>query len=155
TDVENRVFGGSPIVLNNNWAPRFGVIYDPTGEGKSKLYGSWARVYESIPLDINNRSFGNEGFYTRFPKLSPWAMGAGCSDRFNPINPTTGVIECPVNFRAPSLAGGDKALVVPDLKGQYTDELIFGGEYEVIEDLSLGGYYTHRNLGTIIEDSSV
>src|SRR5439155_13773406 len=58
---EGPVVGGSPITLNNNWSPRLGVIYDPTNEGKAKLYGSFARFYESIPLDINNRSFGLEG----------------------------------------------------------------------------------------------
>src|SRR4029077_16476538 len=61
TDYENKILGDSPLTLNNNWAPRVGLIYDPTSEGKAKIYGSRACFYESIPLDINNRSFGNEG----------------------------------------------------------------------------------------------
>src|SRR5262249_21908813 len=51
--------------------------------------------------------------------------------------------------------GGAKSLIEPDIQGLYTDEINIGGEYEIIEDLSVGGYYTHRNLGTIIEDASV
>ena len=46
-----------------NFAPRIGLIYDWTKEGRSKIYGHWGRFYESIPMDINDRSFGGEVSY--------------------------------------------------------------------------------------------
>ena len=45
------------------WAPRVGLLYDWTKEGRSKIYAHWGRFYESIPMDINDRSFGGEVTY--------------------------------------------------------------------------------------------
>ena len=44
-------------------APRIGLLYDWTKEGRSKIYAHWGRFYESIPMDINDRSFGGEVTY--------------------------------------------------------------------------------------------
>ena len=172
-DFENTIVGDAPIVLNNNWAPRFGVIYDPTNEGKAKVYGSFARFYESIPLDINNRSFGNEGFLQNYyayrdatmPPRPEQVDQRTCIESLIQAPPPFNIVGtsgdgmhkgsiCPT-AGAPGLFGGSKSLIEPDLQGMYTDEIVIGGEYEIIEDLALGGYYTHRNLGTIIEDGSV
>ncbi len=46
--------------LDNLIAPRLGFIFDPTQEGKSKIFGHWGRFYENIPMDMNVRSFGGE-----------------------------------------------------------------------------------------------
>jgi hypothetical protein len=171
-DYENNIIGDAPIVLNNNWAPRFGVIYDPTNEGKAKIYGSFARFYESIPLDINNRSFGNEGFLQNYYSYRD-ATTAPRPEQVDQRNCIESLIQAPAPFNivgtsmdghhgsicptagAPGMFGGSKSLIEPGLQGMYTDEVVVGGEYEIIEDLALGGYYTHRNLGTIIEDGSV
>src|SRR5262249_53543579 len=52
--------GKTVFDLKKNWAPRLGAVWDFTGRGRSKIYGNWGRFYESIPLDINIRSFGGE-----------------------------------------------------------------------------------------------
>src|SRR5262249_46777278 len=41
--------GTTAMSLDGNWAPRLGAIWDPTGEGRSKLWVSYGRFYESIP----------------------------------------------------------------------------------------------------------
>ena len=41
--------------MKSNWAPRIGVAWDMTGEGRSKLFASWGRYYTTIPLDMNVR----------------------------------------------------------------------------------------------------
>ncbi len=50
------------LSLNNNWAPRLGVSWDPLGNGKSKIYGFWGRFYEAIPLDMNIRAINGEDY---------------------------------------------------------------------------------------------
>jgi hypothetical protein len=45
------------LSLPNQLSPRIGVIWDPTQQGRSKLYASFARYYHSVPLDIADRSF--------------------------------------------------------------------------------------------------
>ncbi len=51
-----------------------------------------------------------------------------------------------------SLLGGSAEPVDPNLKGQYIDEYMFGGEYEVMPDSTLSFRFIHRNLGRVIED---
>jgi hypothetical protein len=152
-DWENQILGDAPIVLDDNFAPRAGMIWDPTNEGRAKVYGSYARFYESIPLDINNRSFGQEGLLSYLYRFSDSpARYSGCRAGLLGVN---GAPELGCALSSPRLFGGEKSLIEPDLKGMYTDEAVLGGEYEIIENLALGGYYTHRQLGTIIEDGSV
>ena len=52
--------GETSIDIDDAWAPRLGVVWDPAGNGRSKIFGSYGRFFESIPLDINIRSFGGE-----------------------------------------------------------------------------------------------
>jgi outer membrane receptor protein involved in Fe transport len=146
--------------LKNLLAPRIGFIYDPTQEGKSKVFGHWGRFYENVPMDLNVRAFGGE--ITNIELLN--VSGAARTDPgFN--------TNCDVDFTGDGrdLAGvlsqcDDRAnltilsenatFVAPNLKGQYTQELILGGEYEVMPDLKVGLNYIHRSLPTVIEDIS-
>jgi outer membrane receptor protein involved in Fe transport len=61
--------------LNNLLAPRLGFIYDPTKEGKAKVFGHWGRFYESVPMDLNVRAFGGE--ITNFSLLNPGRLAPG------------------------------------------------------------------------------
>lgn len=153
--------GKNAMVLNNMWAPRAGLLYDWTKEGRSKVYGSWGRYYESIPMDINNRSFGGES-WMRSTYDSSDAAQCGFPD------PSTGSTDpgggatatgqgCLDSGAAP--AQGDRltgagVLVAPGIQGQYLDETIVGAEYEIMEDLKIGVSYQNRNLGRVLEDLS-
>ncbi len=146
--------GNSGLVVSWNTAPRLGFIYDPTGEGRSKLFGSFARFYESIPMDINNRSFGREGLRRSvYPAMGPAACPGLADSGGNFID---GTVDCNRGTATNvQVLGGRNAVPMPDLAGQYNDEMTIGGEYEVIEDLALGVSFTRRYLGSIIEDASV
>ena len=50
----------SRYVFAHNWAPRIGVIVDPTGNRKTKIFANWGRFYEKVPSDISVRSFSFE-----------------------------------------------------------------------------------------------
>ena len=49
--------GHTAFKLLNQWAPRFGFVWDFVGDGTSKLYGSAGRFYFAIPTDLNARVF--------------------------------------------------------------------------------------------------
>ncbi len=138
---------GSPIPdvafeLKNMLAPRLGVVYDWTQEGRSKLYGHWGRFYESVPMDINSRAYGGE--VTALNYVDP----TGC-DAADPVgtcdeeNASLGTVNL----------GGD-SIVAASLDAQYLDEMVVGGEYEVLPDLKIGAAYIRRDLGRVIEDVS-
>jgi hypothetical protein len=50
--------------------------------------------------------------------------------------------------------GGSTEYVSPGIKGQYTQELVLGTEYEFIPEFKFGASYIHRSLPNIIEDIS-
>jgi hypothetical protein len=121
--------------INDNWAPRFGVIWDVANNGRSKAYANVGRFYENIPMDINIRSFGGELVCFCY-NFSP--------DAANLIPVSTAPARS-------SLLGGATP-VDPNLKGQYIDELLGGYEYEIRPNLAIGIKGTYRKLGRVIED---
>jgi len=48
------------LAFPNQISPRIGLIFDPTQKGRSKLFFSYAKFYESVPLDIADRGTGGE-----------------------------------------------------------------------------------------------
>jgi len=143
----------------NNWAPRIGAIYDPTSEGKSKLYVHWGRFYENIPNDINVRSFGAEiddVQITNTSQLRPTQMGYNSNCNVNHqagSNPATALRQCTDLAKADLLNGGLE-YVAPGISGQYTDELVLGAEYELFADVKVGLTYTHRTMPNVLDDMS-
>jgi outer membrane receptor protein involved in Fe transport len=121
-------------------APRLGFTWDIAGNGKSKLFGHYGKFYESIPLDINARSFGNEQFnffYSYYPADGslPTASNPGTTYYIYRLGTGVGVQE--------------------GLKPQYSEEFVGGFEYEVARNFSIGVKGTRRQLGDVIEDISV
>ncbi|MCU1278025.1 MAG: hypothetical protein JWM53_1571, partial [bacterium] len=136
--------GETQIGIYDNWAPRIGAIYDFTRKGRGKLFASYGRFYESIPLDINDRQFSGEGLIAN--------VGVACNTNAN------GRIDS-ATCKAPPITnsqinGGSFGLVSPSLKGMYSEEVSAGVQVDVGLDLVLGASYIHRNLGRVIEDVS-
>jgi outer membrane receptor protein involved in Fe transport len=150
--LTGRDLGKNAMVMRGMWAPRLGVLYDWTKEGRSKLYSHWGRFYESIPMDINNRSFGGEVSYQQIFRSSDQC--GGTVDGFGGPNGEA-CLEDPdqVAGLGESILGAG-TLVAPGIKPQFMDEVIFGVEYEIMEDLKLGVSYQNRRLGRVIEDVS-
>jgi hypothetical protein len=162
------------MTLNNMLSPRLGVIYDFTQSGRSKLFANFSRYYEALPIDIADRSLTGENQYGYQHAMKGGATAAdpttnpGC-DPLADINQTTNECLDPRNTRATNrLNGGDydpsagglqtgagKVPVDANLKPQSTDEIIVGGEYEIIADGRVGATYTRRYMNYVIEDMSI
>jgi outer membrane receptor protein involved in Fe transport len=135
-------FPEKAFTLDNMLAPRFGLIFDPTQEGRAKLYGSWGRFYESLPMDINARTYGGE--VTRRQQFNR----ATCADETDPQT-----CDLSAASRERWLGGGFPE-AASNLSGQYLDELVIGGEYELLADLRVGASFIRRTMGRVIEDLS-
>jgi hypothetical protein len=131
----------------DNWAPRVGAVYDFTRKGRSKLYASYGWFYESIPLDINDRQLSKEGLVVGTPASCMPLKEGGVR-----LDPTTCMGATPTNG---DVSGGTFSPFQPKLKGQYSEEVTVGAQYDVGLDLVLGAAYIHRDLPRIIEDMSV
>ena len=125
----------SAFNLKDNWAPRVGFVWDVARNNRSKLYANWGRFYESVPMDINIRSFGGE-------------VQCFC---YNFSADPANFLQDPAAPRAQSLLGGATP-ADPDLKGQYIDEWLTGFEYDLGRNLVVGTKYSNRKLGRVIED---
>jgi TonB dependent receptor len=147
------------LSLPNQWAPRVGLIYDFTQQGRSKIYANYARYYEGYTLDMADRSFPSES------NVFTYHDGA-CSTSITPSSPATQTGPCTTNSNrlqvnnayAPSRfyqpTGGTPETIDPNLMPQATDEFVLGGEYEVFPDARVGISYTHRDMVHVIEDMS-
>jgi hypothetical protein len=146
-------YGKNALELKNQLAPRVGVLYDWTKEGRSKIYGHWGRFYESIPMEINDYNFGMPVLYVQ--SYTPGRCGGMPDDRIGGYNGT----DCLETTTRPDLRqelfGANGSLIAPGVKGQYLDEVVAGIEFEVMEDLKLGVAFQDRRFGRVIEDVSV
>src|SRR5262249_49323210 len=115
--VTNKAYGENAMSLSNMWAPRVGLLYDWTREGRAQIHAHRGRFYESIPMDINSRSFGGEVNYrTQFAAAN---CGAPPDPGYGGPSGTGCDLTMPANQ---SLIGQNGSLVAPGIKPQYMDE---------------------------------
>jgi outer membrane receptor protein involved in Fe transport len=146
------------IRILDEWAPRAQVVWDPSGQGRSKVAGSWGRFYEAIPLTPSQWSFGTRDVVgVRYAASScPGFNGPGPA----PYDPRacTQLVPNGVQdvFGSPTTASlfPGATPVAPNLKGQYVDQFGVALEYGPWADISIGLEYQGRRLRRAVEDIS-
>ncbi len=148
------IFGNPALLIWDNVAPRVGIVYDWTDEGRSRLYASYGWFYPNLPIALNSRVFGGLVTVQRTYRQSDCRgqssqVGGQSFERFENNQPTEYCVDSP-SFTTGLTTGA----VVPRLRGQYNQQLVMGYEQEVIEDLTLGFQWIHTDLGRAVEDVS-
>ena len=138
--------------LENYLSPRIGVVWDPTNDGRSKVFAHYGQYYETIPLSLAARYFGGEGILIQpidpTSCKNPPANWTGGPGEWRTCTPVTN----PAGYGIYNNGKDDP--VQPHLKGQYHSEIVAGAQREVLEDLVVGIDYTHRWIGNVIEDGT-
>jgi hypothetical protein len=130
--------GVTQIDMKKDYAPRLGVVWDPKGTHAQKIYASYGRYYEEIPMDLVIRSFS----YERQPRIVNYSPTSVTPDP-----------NAERDFGTPSaILGGFTEPADPNIKNQYLTEMIVGGEQEITPSLALGVKGIYRNYGRVIED---
>ena len=149
--------GERALSLPNEWSPRIGAIYDPTQAGRAKVFGSYARFYESVPLDMADYALTpTPGLLSSHRAGSTAAPCPGTTATLGPcLDESSRRIVAPPGPNSKWMADGIGAdSMDPALKPQSSDEFAMGGEYEIAKDGRLGLTYTKRWMNNVIEDMS-
>ena len=130
--------GVTQIDMKKDYAPRLGFVWDPSGTHHSRVFGSYGRFDEEIPMDLVIRSFS----YERQPRIINYSPTSTTPDpnAENDLGTHSAIL------------GGFTEPADPHLKNQYLDEYIFGYENEVRPDIALGVKGIYRTYGRVIED---
>ena len=140
-------------------APRVGAAYDVTGDGRTKVFGSWGVFYDIFKLELPRGSFGGEKWLSYYytldtfdwpnlvtspncPPACPGTIIRGAPTAANPIGG--------IDFRSVSL--GEDALD-PNLKPMRQQEATAGIEHQLNDRLSASVRYVHKQLDRAVEDT--
>ena len=145
----------------NNWSPRLGFSFDPIGEGRTKIYGSFSRYFLPVAVNTNVRLAGSELDYDAYYRLtgqnsdSTPILGA-------PITTGAGFEACPTGgpagtscvVRNDGTVPGTSTTVASNLKSQSTDEFIIGAEHRSGR-MKFGIFGTYTKLNNSLEDAAI
>jgi hypothetical protein len=130
--------GTKQIDLDKDFAPRLGFVWSPGTSGTSKVFGSYGRYYEQLPMDLVVRSFSFERLARVF--------------NYRPDSTTPDAQAEEDIGRSSTIFGGFTQPSDPNLKNQYINEALLGYEREVLPDLAVGVKAIYRDYGEVIED---
>jgi carboxypeptidase family protein/TonB-dependent receptor-like protein len=132
--------------LKKNWAPRLGVVWDPTRSGRGKVFANYGRYYARVPNDLAARALSSDASLSA-DYFDP-DLTQPVPDGVVTFNPLTGTTET-THFTLLG-AGGDD--IDPRAKLSYYNEWVAGTEYTLLRGIEVGVRYVHRDIGRVLED---
>ena len=116
----------------DQWQPRIGIIYQLGELGSQKIYGSFGRFYEQLPLILTSSYFADD--------ISK-RIGYIHDPRENPEGGNVKITSASIQHE------------VSGLKGEYFDEVVLGYERRLGNEFKVGIQGIYRNLGEVVEDA--
>jgi len=168
-------FAGNSINLKFPWsskiAPRLGVAYALTSDGKTKISAFYGQFYDRLKFALPQGSFGGQFYHVSFfnirsgsPSFAGYSVGSLAGTYAFPSggqcpNPAGSQYLCDIDFRIPSNAaaqdifktGGVDQNVKPYRQSEYTVEF----QREVMRSSILTARFLYRNLDQTIEDIGI
>lgn len=158
--TNDNVNGETYFKSGSQWAPRLSFSFDPSGDARTKVYGSFGRYYLPVVANTNIRLAGAELDYTRYfrvagvnPDNTP-ILGApvlGFADA--QACPDTGLLNC--DIVSDGVALPTDATVSKNLKPQSVDEWVLGVERSLGNRIRVGLFGQYRKLNQSLEDVAI
>jgi hypothetical protein len=169
-------FNQNPSLINFGWgdkiAPRLGFAYDLTGNGTTKIFGSFGQFYDRVKFALPRGLFGGDIFLEDYFELFP-GESAGIFNIGNVLGGFTGPSVCPstgfigpgarsrcqrnlrVNANDPNASALNGGAVDPDLRPFRQTEFTVGSERQLSRDYVIRVRYTYKNVDEAVEDAGV
>jgi len=148
--------GQSYIAVDDQWAPRLGFSWNPGGEGRSRVYGSFGDYYLPIATNTSIRASSGEVYTDEYYAITRDANGniQVAADGRPVLGPRNSI-----EYLSPPGTPDPRSVVERDLKPMYEREFILGYEHRFdggfLDGWSAGLRYVNRNLQSALEDTAV
>lgn len=144
--------GGTGVVFadfDQDWAPRLGMSWDPTGDGQNKLYSTWGRYY--LPV-LNNTNFraaagiSDTRTYYTYTGVDPVTgvptgiVGVNGNDANSTVINSAGTAPTQIQFQA------------QEADPFYKEEFIVGYERYLSDQNTVSIRYVTRDVGATLDD---
>ncbi|AWF82777.1 hypothetical protein BTJ40_19245 [Microbulbifer sp. A4B17] len=148
TFTNKNAAGEEFIDVSDQWAPRFSTVWDPTGEGKQKIFANFGLYYLPVASNTNVRLAGTELYTTEW---FDWDGSCLNSDS-TPCNlgESDGL-----GYYADGSLKDTKSVVDKNIDPMYQSEYILGYEYIMDSGIQLGVRGIYRNLEVALEDLAI
>lgn len=140
--------GNEFVTVEDQWAPRISVAWDPAGDGRQKVFANWGLYYLPIASNTNIRLSGGETYIHEF---FDWDGSQ------NADSTPAGIASEP--YRTDVFGNGEvpdtRSVVDSELDAMYQSEFIVGYQMTADSDVTYGLKAIYRNLETSIEDVAI
>lgn len=126
-------------------APRVGFIYDVFGDASLKVFGSYGLYFDVFKLYMASNAYGGMKWKSAYYTLDTYEWDKIGKDNYYP-----GTFIGVVDWRHPSFESTD-----PDLKPMSQQEISFGAEKMLMQNLSATVRVVQKHLRYAIEDVGV
>lgn len=170
---------GLKFDFKEKFAPRLGVAYALTKDGKTKISAFYGWFYDRLKFELPRGSFGGNFYHVdtfiidpAHPNFDYYTVANVTGKIGAPIggqcpiagNPTIGTSVCQLDFRLPSNVPGlngllgpdapsDAGTVDPNLKPFRQSEFTFEFQREVMKSSILTARFLYRNVDEAVEDA--
>jgi outer membrane receptor protein involved in Fe transport len=140
--------GDEFVTVEDQWAPRLSVSWDPAGDGRQKVFANWGLYYLPIASNTNIRLSGGETYIHDF---YDWDGGQNADSTPSGVAATPYDTEVFGNGEVPDT----RSVVDSELEAMYQSEFIVGYQMTADSDVTYGVKAIYRNLETSIEDVAI
>ncbi len=133
------------IDMKNQILPRLSAVWDVNSDASLKVYGSLGRYSVPIPSSIALRTANGSRNYNIYYTYT----GTDSNGQPTGLKAITGKVSANNELGQPK---DPNSVVAKDIKPAYQDEINFGFEKAVSQNLQIGGKFTYRTLISTIDD---